>query len=43
MEYKIPSYLISDLEIKLILVPRYGVPEDIAVQRRYNWNYTKMA
>ena len=27
--YKIPSYLISDLEIKLILVPMYGVPEVI--------------
>ena len=29
MVYKIPSYRISDLEIKLIFDPKYGIPSDI--------------
>ena len=29
MVYRIPSYRISDLEIKLIFDPKYGIPSDI--------------
>ena len=43
MEYKIPSYLISDLEIRLILVPMYGVPEVISSYQKYNRKFTRMA
>lgn len=43
MEYKIPSYLISDLETKLILVPMYGVPEVISSYQKYNRKSTRMA
>ena len=43
IEYKMPSYLISDLEIRLILVPRYGVPEVISRHWKDKRKNTRMA
>lgn len=43
MAYKIPSYLISDLEIRLIFVPMYGVPEFISRNMTNNRKNIRMA
>ena len=43
MAYKIPSYLISDLEIRLIFVPMYGVPEFISRNDTNNRKNIRMA